>query len=306
MANNTGLQFNPLSGLGQWGQQQSVPTTVDDYFTPQVPQLEIPEWKSEQLERARSFVDWSINTPQEEKDKLADPFYELNKWKQGLRGLNRDELDTWERDNAEKTEGQLEDWKERLWKNQIFVRDLGMEAFQTTPEASKRDEMYTNYLLGKPIIQKYGSQDNIQELLSLTPEGKEELLKSNYKSNWQLNEEEKQNDNKGYWDYSLGERWNAISSQSVREGQTGAMLGSVVGTSAGTPLFGVGAVAGGLLGGAFGGAAGMISGTLQGIAHPEDAEPLLLPVTMKEKRNSHREKSMTDGHSTLMLIRMVR
>ena len=272
MANYTGLGFNPTAGLGQWGEQQSVPTVVDDYFTPQVPQLNIPQWKPEQLEKAKSFVDWSINTPQEEKDKLADPFYELNKWNQGLRGLNRDELDLWERDNAEKTEGQLEDWKERLWKNQKFVQDLGMEAFQNTPDAEERDEMYKNYLLGKPIIQKYGNQDNIQQLLSLTPQGKEELLKSGYKSDFEINQEDQQDSQKGFWDYSLGERWNALSSQSVKQGETGAMMGSIVGTSAGTPLFGVGAVAGGLLGGAFGGASGMISGALTGIAHPEDAE----------------------------------
>ena len=274
MANNIGLQFNPLAGLGDWNQQTSVPTTVDEYFSLQVPQFNVPEWKPEQLQKVKDFINWSISTPQEEKDRLADPFYELNKWNQGLRGLSRDELDTWERDNAQKTEGQLEDWKERLWKNQMFVKDLGLEAFQNTPDAEKRDEMYKNYLLGKPIIQKYGNQDNIQQLLALTPEGKEELLKSDYKADWQLNREDKQDNDKDFWDYSWGERWNAISSQAVREGQTGAMLGSVIGTSAGTPLFGVGVVAGGLLGGAFGGAAGMISGTLEGITHPEDAEPL--------------------------------
>lgn len=272
MANYTGLGFNPTAGFGQWGQQQSVPTVVDDYFVPQVPQLNIPQWKPEQLEKVRSFVDWSVNTSDEEKEKLADPFYELNRWNQGLRGLDRDELDTWERDNAAKTEGQLEDWKERLWKNQLFARDLGMEAFQNTPDAAERDEMYKNYLLGKPIIQRYGNQDNLQQLLSLTPEGKEELLKSSYKSDFEINQEDKQDEQKGFWDYSLGERWNAISSQSVSQGMTGAGIGSVVGTSVGTPLFGVGAVAGGLLGGAFGGAAGMLSGAMTGLTHPEDAE----------------------------------
>lgn len=285
MANYTGLGFNPTAGLGQWGQQQSVPTTVNDYFTPQTPQLTIPEWKPEQLEKAKSFVDWSVNTSQEEKEKEFDPFYELNKWNQGLRGLDEDELDLWERENEQKTLGQLEDWKERLWKNQKFVQDLGMAAFQNTPDANERDEMYENYLLGKPIIQRYGNQDNIQQLLSLTPEGKKELLKSDYKNDWQLKEDNKQDEDKSWFDYSLGERWNALSSQAVSQGATGAGIGSVVGTSAGTPLFGVGAVAGGILGGAFGGASGMISGAMTGLAHPEDAEEI----------NQAKRKTENDG-----------
>ena len=273
MANYTGLGFNPTVGFDS-DNKQSVPTTVNAYFTPQVQQFNIPKWNPENLEKARAFVDWSVNTTDKEKEKQTDPFYELNKWNQGLRGLDRDELDIWERENENKTAGQLEDWKERLWKNQKFVQDLGMEAFQSTPDAAERDEMYKNYLLGKPIIQKYGNQDNIQQLLSLTPEGKEELLKSDYKSNWQINQEDNLDNDKEWWDYSLKERWNALSSQSVSQGTTGAGIGSVVGTSAGTPLFGVGAVAGGLLGAAWGGAAGMISGALSGIAHPEDAEAL--------------------------------
>ena len=70
MANNTGLSFNPMAGFGSDG-KQSVPTTANDYFTPQVPQFNIPKWNLENLEKARAFVDWSVNTTDEEKEKIG-------------------------------------------------------------------------------------------------------------------------------------------------------------------------------------------------------------------------------------------
>lgn len=271
---NTGLRFNPMRGLNNFSDlTTSVPETASGYMQFQMPQFNL-QWKPEQLQKARKFIDWSVNTSDEEKENQLDPFYELNKWNQGLGGLTQDEINNWEIDNAEKTAGHDDLWKDRLWRNQQFVRDIGLETFQKIPNAEDRDKLYKNYLLSKSVEDKYGSNENLQQLLELTPEAKEELLRSDYKSDAALRMENKQALNNDWTDYSLGERLNAITSNAVSQGTTGMGVGSVAGASFGTPLFGAGAVAGGFLGAAIGGAAGMVSGTLHGIAHPEDAQGL--------------------------------
>ena len=268
MADNTGLQFNPLAGLGNWGSQQSVPTTASDYFAPQIEPFSIPKWKPEQLQKATDFVNYVTSQPDDE----WDPFKELNKWNQGLRGLDEPTFHQWEADNYNKTKDHDEVWKNRLWRNQEFVKAFGMDAFNNVPNKDDRDEMFKDYLLNNSVRQKYGNNSNLDQLLSLTPDGKEELLKSDYKSDFEMKQANKETQDNDWFDYSLGERWNAITSKAISEGQTGMGLGSVTGAAAGTPFFGVGAVAGSLVGAAVGGAAGMLSGALSGIAHPEDAE----------------------------------
>ena len=260
MANNTGLQFNPLAGLGGFGNSgQSVPTVVDEYNHPQFT-LPVPEWKPERLKEAQNFVQQVIDTPDD-----WDPLKEFNRWNQGTRGLGKDEYQSWWDENAAKLEGKDAIWEDRLWRNQQFVDAFGLDRFKATPDKDERDELYKDYLLGKAIGQKYGSNRNLDQLMGLTPEGKMELLKSNYKNDYELNEQDKQAEDKDWFDYTLGERWNALTSQAVSHGEMGMGLGSVGGGIVGGGI-------GTIVGIGIGGAAGMFSGILTGITHPEDAK----------------------------------
>ena len=220
--NNNGLQFNPINGLGGWNQQDStsVPTIANDYYQPQLPtplnlSMMKPKKDSQLMQDWQDVQAWQ-SLSSGEKEQMSDPFHELNKWKAGLRGLNREEIDLWERQNEAKTEGHDELWKERLWRNQQFVNTFGMEVFQAMPNKDDRDEMYKDYLLGNAVGKKYKDNSNLQQLMGLTPQGKEELLKSDYKSDLQLKRENQEDEDKDWWDYSLGERWNAITSNAMK------------------------------------------------------------------------------------------
>lgn len=269
MPNNTGLKFNPLTGLND-NSQQSVPTTVHDYMNVQIKPIDI-QWDPEQKKKVSDFVNWAAYTPIEEQEELSDPFYDLNKWNEGLNGLDKEDRDLWEQQNAFKTKGKSDEWKERLWKNQQYYSVFGEDDFRSHT-AEERDKRYSDYLLGAGIQKKFGDNDNINQLMSLTPEGKEELLKSGYKSDVQLGIEREQIKDKDWSDFSLEDRYYAATSEGYRQGLTGAGLGSVAGAALGTPFFGVGAGVGSLVGAAIGGISGTISGLLSGIAHPEDSE----------------------------------
>ena len=269
--NNNGLQFNPINGLGGWNQQDStsVPTIANDYYQPQLPtplnlSMMKPKKDSQLMQDWQDVQAWQ-SLSSGEKEQMSDPFHELNKWKAGLRGLNREEIDLWERQNEAKTEGHDELWKERLWRNQQFVNTFGMEVFQAMPNKDDRDEMYKDYLLGNAVGRKYKDNSNLQQLMSLTPQGKEELLKSDYKSDLQLKRENQEDADKDWWDYSLGERWNAITSNAVAKGSEGMAIGTLAGSIAGG---GVGSIPGL----AIGGLTGMAYGALRGVVMPESAQ----------------------------------
>lgn len=261
MANyNNGLQFNPMNGLVDWNQPDStsVPTLAMDYLNIQKPQDDSPL-----IQAWNHIQDWN-QLSKEEKENQTDPFYELNQWKAGLRSLNRDELDLWERQNAAKTAGHDELWKERLWRNQQFVDAFGLDTFQAVPDKENRDRMYEDYLLDNAIGKKYQGNQNLQQLMGLTPEGKKELLKSDYKSD-NLMKWESQNDiDKDWTDYTLGERWNAVSKDIGEYG----MAGTAIGTTIGAAFEGVGSIPGAIIGGGV----GMVSGLVKGILSPEDAQ----------------------------------
>lgn len=257
MAENTGLQFNPLMNLEE-GNTQSVPTTASDYFTSQVPQ-----WNPKQLQKAQKFVNWANNTSIEEKEQQFDPLYDLKKWNQGIAGLDKEERDLWEAQNAEKIAGKSDEWIDRLWKNQQYFNVAGAEDFYShTPE--ERDKRYEDFLLGVGIKKKYSSNDNINQLMSLTPEGKQELLNSNYKSNYELKAEDEAAEDKDWSDYTIGERWNAINQNMGSYGLSGIGLGTTVGAM----FTGVGSIPGAALGGVAGG----LTGIIRGITNPEDAK----------------------------------
>ena len=270
MANNTGLRFDPMRGLGDWNNdstEQSVPSVASDYLLPQnqwggIDFSQIKVAPNAPLNKIWSDLQAWQNMSDEERQKLTDPMWDYNHWNQGVRGLNRDEYQNWWQANAAKLEGKDPQYEDRLWKNQQFINVFGLDTFKSM-DKDARDKAYEDYLLGNAIGKKFGNNNNLEQLMSLTPEGKKELLQSDYKADWQMKMDDKADEDKGWLDYSLGERWNAISGD---VGQYG-MAGLATGTTIGAAFEGVGSIPGA----AIGSIVGTASGLIKGIISPEDA-----------------------------------
>ena len=285
MANTTGLSFNPLTGLGYDSDNgQRVPTVVDDYMQPSTPSV---SWNPQRLKAAQNFVQQSVNQGMED----WNPLGSIEKWDKGLQGLSEDDYNQWQVDNLDLTQGKSERWQDRLWRNQQFAHAFGKDAFYAIPDKEKRDEIYRSALLGNAVESKYKGNKNLPQLLDLTPQGQEELLKSDYKSDVLMSLRKEDEDQKdvlplptlidrtleGNWDavsesignwasYGIGDRWRAVVSKLPTRAEQGMFLGGTLGL----PLFGIGAGVGMFLGGA----AGLLEGVLEGIAHPDDAKSL--------------------------------
>jgi hypothetical protein len=264
MANNTGLKFNPFTSFAAWNDQiynNTVPTTAADYFNPQKPKKQDfadIKWDPMRLSKAQNFVNQVVNGEIEE----WHPFEEYNKWQHGTNGLGTEELKTWRLQNANKIKGHNQDWIDRLWKNQEFVKKYGMEAFQSH-NAKERDAIFENGLLDDAVATKFGNNDNLMQLLSLTPAGKKQLLESDYKADWQLKKDDSDAKDKKWSDYTLEERWNAISSSVPSYALAGTGVGSLIGAA----VAGVGSIPGAVIGAIAGAGTGLVSG----IINPEDA-----------------------------------
>lgn len=237
MANNTGLEFNPQNGLDNtYGTQSTtVPVVSDDYYRPTPPATPI-------IPKEEDSEDWMTK---------------YNIWANGLSGLNEEDLRAWEAANSEKIKGQTDAWKDRLWRNQQFVSNFGIDAFRSM-NYQQRDKAYEDYLLGNFVNAKYAGNDNLDFLLNLTTEGKKDLLKYGYKSEEELQEENKGLEEQPWYDYSLGERYEAAKTKASSWAYEGMFLGGVAGGvwngGAGTPLGMVAGFAAGTIGGLFGGA----------------------------------------------------
>ena len=266
-----GLQFDPYGNLGfSTSYGNSVPAVAGDYNSQNwqpLSQLPIPKVTSgSPLKQAwDSFKQWS-NLTDDEKEEWAiksDPMYDINRWNNGLSGLDDSERKVWEQQNYDKISGQDEEWQDRLWRNQQFVNTLGMDMFRSMPNSDDRDKLYMDYLTSNAVKKKFGSNENIGQLLSLTPEGRMELLNSDYQSDWQMKNRDDEAKDKGWLDYSLGERWNAIASDVPEYTMAGLGTGSLIGAA----FEGVGSIPGAVIGTAV----GAILGAGKGIISPEDA-----------------------------------
>lgn len=267
MAENNGLQFNPWNGLNGFNtdKKQSVPTVATDYMMPQANPLDI-KWNPKQLQKAKDLVNWVVNTPEEEKERVYNPLYDVDQWNGGYMRLPENEKTQWEKENSRKLFGKTDLEKDRIWKNQQFIKNIGMDAFQALKgQKEKRDEIYMDYLTQNAIQKKYGNNDNLGALMSLTPEGRIELLKSDYKSDWEMDKEKEQDDEKGWLDFSLGERWNAISNNAIEKGKEGMYIGGVAG---GTVAGGAGTI----VGMGVDGLVGLGYGAIRGLVMPETAK----------------------------------
>lgn len=285
-----GLQFDPYGNLGfpTLNSNQSVPTVTDDYnqgnswqLTFQLPKIQP---NSPLMQAWNSYQQWSSlsDEERERQTKLADPLYDINRWNGGLAGLDESERKLWKQQNYNKINGQSDEWQDRLWKNQQFANTFGTEAFYSMPNAEDRDKLYMDYLTNDAIEKKFGRNRNIEQLRSLTPQGKMELLNSDYMADWQLKNADRADEDKSWLDYSLGERWNAISNDVGSYGMAGLSIGSLIGAGITAPA---GGWEGSIVGGVLGGLTGMGTGLVSGIVYPENATA----INQAERRSDNDE-----------------
>lgn len=275
MAQNKGLTFNPYRTLGTTdvapevdltkfvGKQAKKPTqTVDTYFsTPTGNQKLNVSWKPSQYLNYQSMFQNFDKIPME----LKDPLYNINKWDAGYSGLSGAEKKLWDRENAPYIKGADSAYIDRMWRNQQFVKTFGTDAFyQLTP--SERDSIYEDKLASDAIKTKFSTNANLNDLLSLTTEGKRELLKSDYKNDYTIEQENQKegNGDKKWGDYSLGERWNAMTQGTSSRILEGVTLGSAIGS--------IDPGKGNVIGTLSGIAAGLLVGVGEGLIYPEISE----------------------------------
>ena len=269
MEQNKGLTFNPYRTLGTTevaptvdltqfvGKQAKRPTQiVNNYFTTPTgnQSFNIP-WKPSQYMKYQSMFQNIDNIPIE----MKDPMYAINKWDAGYNGLSDSEKRLWDRENAPYLKGANQNYIDRMWRNQQFAKTFGLDTFYKL-SPSERDAMYEDKLTTEAVETKYGTNENLNEILSLTPEGKKELLKSDYKNNLTIEEENNEQLDKKHDDYSFRERLDAITSRAADLGKKWGLIGTTLGIGSIGPAMGFVSGAGG----------GMLAGVAQGFLHPED------------------------------------
>lgn len=299
MPNNNKLSFNPLRGLDSEEniQNQSVPTTASDYLNINQQnnnQFKI-DWNPQAFKQAADFVNWNITTSPEEKDKALNVMSEIDKWDEGLSGLSDEDRKSWEYQNFQKIRGKDDEWKDRLWRNQQFISKFGLDAFKSNiPE--ERDKFYEDYITSDAVAKKFSNDKNLQQLLELTPEGKKELLKSNYLPEYALHQADIDAEEKDWNDYTLKERWNASRKGIGELGYSGVGVGSVVGGI-------IGGAPGTIVGAAIGGVAGATIGIMEGVINPsygdefnaqqrrKDNEDILSKITAADNERKKEQSS---------------
>ena len=291
MANNIGLHFDPYQALMPWkssvsnnDEETSVPTVASDYVagsSDDIPTVTIPKINPVIQRNAWNAINLFNNSDKDELAKSLDPLTPITQWDAGLSGLNDDERQQWENNNSRFSD--LEDYqKDRVWRNQQFINNYGLDAFNSIQNPEDRDKYHRMNLISNAVLQKFGNEDNFRDIQDLSPEGALKLLQSDYKPKWQI-EMEKDSDishsvldgkknkphfnlfrnwfNSDWGDYSLLDRYYALDSSIASGIKSGVLTGATAGTLTGGSL-----IAPGMILGAIGGAA---YGILEGIFHPE-------------------------------------
>ena len=269
MEQNKGLTFSPFRTIGTTGaapeidlskftgkQAKKTTQVADNYFsTPTGTQKLNVSWNPIQFQKFQSALQSLDTIPIE----VKDPLYNINRWDAGYNGLNDTEKKQFINQNAAYLKGVNNEYIDRMWRNQQFVKTFGKDAFyQLTPE--DRDNLYEDKITADAIKTKFSTNENLGQLLSLTPEGRKELLKSGYKNDYLIKSENEEQDNKNIDDYSFKERLDAITSKTTDLGKSTALTTTTLGAFMGMPA--IGFIAGGL--------GGMLAGAAQGYIHPEE------------------------------------
>lgn len=265
--NNTGLRFNPsLTISSGWYDPYKAGTNqvVNNYLTApsSMPNDTIPIWQREQMTTPAA-------TPNYEKEALSAK-RDLDNWDKGLYGLSLEAQKAWADRNRDLIENESESAINQIWRNQKFFEIPGAteEIFQSLSD-DEVNKAVEDWYANKYIANHYAGNGNLNQLLGLTTEGKKELINSGYLSDDALNKINKEEGSRDWFDYSLGERLNAVTSMATMGGGTGMALGTTYGAMGGTAVVpGLGTVSGGIGGGVLGTLLGAAGGAITGLILP--------------------------------------
>ncbi len=130
----------------------------------------------------------------------------------GLSGLSQQERDAWRRLNADKLKGASSQDEDRLYRNQQFVKEFGLDAFHSY-NMEQRDALYKQTLTDRAIVNNYspytnkkgadgnyivdpnkgtGNGEEFQKIFAMDADSKIKLLNSGWKPSSQINKELKQ------------------------------------------------------------------------------------------------------------------
>ena len=130
----------------------------------------------------------------------------------GLSGLSQQERDAWRRLNADKLKGASSQDEDRLYRNQQFVKEFGLDAFHSY-NMEQRDALYEQTLTDRAIINNYspytnkkgadgnylvdpnkgtGNGEEFQKIFAMDVSSKQKLLSSGWKPSPQIDKELKQ------------------------------------------------------------------------------------------------------------------
>lgn len=128
----------------------------------------------------------------------------------GLAGLSQQEKDAWVKSKVE--EGYLlphSSWadKDRLYRNDQFVKKFGIEAFNKLKSVEELDYLYKEAIVNEEIQSYYGNDDNFSTIANMTTEGKIALLESGY---------ENDSDTDDYWRREMDKAHEMVSNENFQ------------------------------------------------------------------------------------------
>lgn len=128
----------------------------------------------------------------------------------GLSGLSTEDYNTWKNQQLElgKLKGtESAEREDRLYKNQLFIQEFGLDTFKKYTKKEERDAMYKNVLVRSAAKTLYAEDPNYDRIMGLSDDSLLELLNSSY-FNENTPEIQKQKEYYGYggtdFDYTLG------------------------------------------------------------------------------------------------------
>jgi hypothetical protein len=295
---NTGLSSakkNTIS-IKPFAKARTAINTPSTFSTIKSP-IETSSWNSKAFDQAFA----SINRLNKIDFTNYNPLKDLDNWNKGYLNASDTEKEMWKATPlVQKFINQLHpsDKKlDELWRIQAAIKYVGKDnALSMT-----KDEMsnkYYEHLTNNAIKEMYGSNSNINELLNLTPEAKDELLHSGYKSEAYFRHlaEDRKNDKSNY---TLLERAASGASKALSRALDGTFAGMSVGSLIGAPVAGAGAIPGAVIGAVSGALVGVEQGFAEGFTHPEDDDAYSLLGKDKEDNDALLNKILVNDNKRI-------